>query len=195
MTDESTARLVEDMRDEPLTRTTSRGGNHPLWIIGHLAVVEGSIPQILFGEPNPVEHWGPLFGQGSTPTDDAGAYPSFDEVLATYRDLRAKNLARLEEIGEAGLDRAPRAVPAGIRERDADGRADAPDDRHAPDDPSRSARRCPPGRRTGTVLSEPGEAVSSGRGELLETAHRTAETAGPATFRAPPPYRRAWKPC
>jgi hypothetical protein len=114
MTDESTARLAADMRDEPMKRTTSRGGNHPLWIIGHLAVAEGSIPQILFGETNPVEPWGPLFGRGSTPTDDAGAYPSFDEVLATYRDLRAKDLARLEEIGEAGLDRAPRAVPPGF---------------------------------------------------------------------------------
>jgi hypothetical protein len=114
MTDESTAKLVADMRDSPLTRTTSRVGNHPLWILGHLAVVEGGIPQILFGEPNPVEHWWPLFGMGSTPSDDAGAYPTFDEVLTTYRDLRAKNLARLEEIGEAGLDPAPKAVPPGF---------------------------------------------------------------------------------
>jgi hypothetical protein len=79
-------------------------------------VAEGSIPQILFGESNPVEHWWPLFGQGSTPTDDAGEYPSFDEVLATYRDLRAKNLARLEEIGEAGLDRTPKSVPSGFED-------------------------------------------------------------------------------
>jgi hypothetical protein len=114
MSDEFTAKLAADMRDEPMTRTTSRGGNHPLWIVGHLAVVEGGIPRILFGEPNPVEHWGALFGQGSTPMDDRAAYPSFDEVLATYRGLRAKNLARLEEIGEAGLDRPPQAVPPGF---------------------------------------------------------------------------------
>jgi hypothetical protein len=105
---------AEDLRNTPLVQPTSRGGNHPLWVVGHLAVVEGSIPQILFGEPNPVEHWAPLFGQGTKPTTDARAYPPYDEVLKTYRDLRAKNLARLEAIGEAGLDKAPAAVPPGF---------------------------------------------------------------------------------
>jgi hypothetical protein len=115
-TDEWTVGAAEDMRDAPLTQPTARGGNHPLWLLGHLAVVEGSIPQILFGEPNPVELWRPLFGQGTRPTTEAGAYPPFDEVLATYRDLRAKNLARLEEIGEEGLDLAPAAVPPGFED-------------------------------------------------------------------------------
>jgi len=116
MTDKLTARLASDMSDQSMTRTTPREGNHPTWILGHLALVEGGIPHILFGEANPVERWGPLFGQGSTPTDDAGAYPPFGEVLATLRDLRSKNLARLEEIGEAGLDRAPSAVPPGFED-------------------------------------------------------------------------------
>ena len=34
-------------------------------------------------------------------TTDAAAYPPYDEVLATYRDLRAENLARLEAIKKA----------------------------------------------------------------------------------------------
>jgi uncharacterized damage-inducible protein DinB len=114
MTDDYTSRLVADMHELPLTQPTSRGGNHPLWVLGHLAVVEGSVPQILFGEPNPVEHWALLFGQGTKPTTDATLYPSFDDVLKTYRKLRAKNVAKLEEIGEAGLDRAPKSVPPGF---------------------------------------------------------------------------------
>ena len=56
MTDEATTRLVEDMRDQPLTQPTPRGGNHPLWVIGHLAVVEGMIPHTVFGEEHPVQH-------------------------------------------------------------------------------------------------------------------------------------------
>jgi hypothetical protein len=116
MTDESTTRLVEDMRDQPLTRANTPGGNHPLWVLGHLAVVEGMIPHTVFGEPHPVQHWWPLFGTGSVPTDDPAAYPPIDEVLATYRDLRAKNVARLEEIGEAGLDRAPKVIPPGFED-------------------------------------------------------------------------------
>jgi hypothetical protein len=107
---------AEDLRDTPLVQPTPRGGNHPLWVVGHLALVEGSVPQVLFGEPNPVEHWRPLFGQGSTPTTDAAAYPTYDDVLKTYRDLRAKNLARLDEIGEAGLDRPPAAIPPGFED-------------------------------------------------------------------------------
>ncbi|WP_165245492.1 DinB family protein [Paludisphaera soli] len=114
LVDESTTRLVGDLRDAPLTRPTPNGGNHPLWVVGHLAVVEGMVPHVVFGEPNPVQHWWPLFGTGSRPSDDAASYPPFDEVLATYRDLRAKNLARLEEIGEEGLGREPRSIPAGF---------------------------------------------------------------------------------
>jgi hypothetical protein len=116
MADKVTARLADDMRDAPLTRPTGRGGNHPLWLLGHLAVVEGAIPQVVFGEPNPVGHWEKLFGQGTTPSDDAAAYPDYEEVLGTYRDLRKKNLARLEAIGEAGLDEAPAAVPPGFED-------------------------------------------------------------------------------
>ncbi|MHC5543497.1 DinB family protein, partial [Singulisphaera rosea] len=53
---------------------------------------------------------------GSTPSDDPGAYPPFDEVFSAYRELRAKNLARLEEIGEEGLERAPKVIPPGFEE-------------------------------------------------------------------------------
>lgn len=116
MTDEGTARLVEDMRDAPLTQPTSQGGNHPLWVLGHLAVIEGAIPQILFGEKNPVEHWMPLFGSGTQPTADVGAYPPFDEVLTTFRGLRAKTLKLLDEIGDAGLDRVPKEIPPGFED-------------------------------------------------------------------------------
>jgi hypothetical protein len=59
LTDQATARLVEEMRNAPLTFSTPGGkagdGNHPLWILGHLCVIEGGIPRILLGEKNPVE--------------------------------------------------------------------------------------------------------------------------------------------
>ena len=116
MTEEGTAALVADMRNAALTQPTSRGGNHPLWILGHLAFLEGGLQHVLVGERNPVEHWAPLFGTGTQPKADAGAYPPFDEVLATYRDLRARNLRLLDEIGDAGLDRAPRHVPPGFED-------------------------------------------------------------------------------
>jgi hypothetical protein len=102
------------MRDAPLIQPTVRGGNHPLWVLGHLAYIEGALPHVLFGEANPVEHWAPLFAPGSQSMTDAGTDPPFDEVLGTFRDLRARNLKRLDEIGDAGLDRLPRNVPPGF---------------------------------------------------------------------------------
>jgi hypothetical protein len=116
MTEAATAGLAADMREVPLTRPTEHGGNHPLWVLGHLCVIEGGIPQILFGENNPVEHWKPLFAAGTEPKADASAYPSFDEVMRTYRELRARTLKLVEEIGEAGLDRKPAQVPPGFED-------------------------------------------------------------------------------
>jgi uncharacterized damage-inducible protein DinB len=56
----------------------------------------------------------PLFAPGTVPKADAAAYPPFDEVLRTYRELRARNLKLLDQVGEAGLDRAPKHVPPGF---------------------------------------------------------------------------------
>jgi DinB family protein len=117
MTDQGTRRIVDDMRESALLQPMpgkGNGGNHAMWIIGHLALIEGEIPKIILGEHNPVEHWRPLFGIGSQPKTEASAYPAFDEVHRTYHDLRAKNLKLLDEIGDSGLDRAPKAVPPGF---------------------------------------------------------------------------------
>lgn len=115
-TEAGLTRLVADMRDKPLTQPTSAGGNHPIWVLGHLAFVEGAIANIMLGVPNPVEHWEPIFGTGSQPTTNAADYPSFDELLTKYRELRAKNLKRLKEVGDTGLDAVPVNVPEPFKE-------------------------------------------------------------------------------
>jgi uncharacterized damage-inducible protein DinB len=114
ISDRATMQLIEDMRDQPLTQPTPRGGNHPLWVLGHITFIEGNIPHVLFGEPNPVAHWAPLFAAGAEPTTDPRAYPPFEEVLRNYRDLRARNLQILEQLGEAGLDRPTKSPPPGL---------------------------------------------------------------------------------
>jgi uncharacterized damage-inducible protein DinB len=114
--DKATLQLIEDMRDAALTQPTPRGGNHPLWVLGHITLVEGNVPHVLFGEPNPVANWAPLFAPGTEPRADTAAYPSFEEVLRTYRDLRERNLKILEEIGEDGLDRPTVAPPKGLED-------------------------------------------------------------------------------
>lgn len=117
MTDEGTANLVKELRDAPLTQPTPRGGNHPIWVLGHLAFLEAGLPGIIRGDvPNPLAHWAPLFGTGTECTTDAKAYPNFDEVLKAYREGRARTLKLLDEIGEAGLDAKPKQIPPGFEE-------------------------------------------------------------------------------
>jgi hypothetical protein len=105
---------LDEMRDAPLLRPGPWGGNHAMWIAGHLAVVEGRLQKMLRGVPNPVEHWKPLFDWGSEPVDDASAYPPFDEVLHTLMGLRQQTHAFLEAVGEKGLDQPTKSQPPGL---------------------------------------------------------------------------------
>ena len=116
VSDQGFVPLAEDMRDAPLTPPTTRGGNHPMWVLGHITFIEASVPHILFGEPNPLERWAPLFASGTEPKPDASAYPSYDEILRTYRDLRARNLKLLGELGETALDRPTKSPPKGLED-------------------------------------------------------------------------------
>jgi DinB superfamily len=69
---------------------------------------------MLRGTPNPVEQWKPLFDWGSEPVDDPAAYPTFDEVLRTFKELRQQTHAFLDEVGEEGLDRPTKCQPPGF---------------------------------------------------------------------------------
>ena len=114
--DKATLSLIEDMRDAATTFPTPRGGNHPLWVLGHITFVEGRLPQILLGEKNPVEHWAPLFAAGTEPKATAREYPPFDEIVRTYRTLRERTMGLLAEFGEQGLDRPTKMPLRGLEQ-------------------------------------------------------------------------------
>ena len=116
MGDRGMMMLLEDLKNAPMTSPTPRGGNHPLWVLGHITFIEANLRHVLFGEPNPVAHWAPIFAPGSEPKTDARAYPAFDEVLKTYRDHRTANLKLLEQVGEAGLDKPTTSPPKGLED-------------------------------------------------------------------------------
>lgn len=102
--------LAEDCKDIPLTAPTPKGGNHPLWCLGHLAYSEGNlIHQFAKGGKNPLADWEGLFGQGSQPTADAGAYPSYDEVLAKVAEVRAGTKDYVATLSDEDLDKPSHA--------------------------------------------------------------------------------------
>jgi len=107
-------KYLAEMSDNPLLRPALWGGNHPMWIAGHLAVVEGRLQQMIHGTPNPLHHWKPLFDWGSEPVDDPAAYPPFEEVLGKFKELRAQTHAFLNDVGEKGLDKPTKCQPPGF---------------------------------------------------------------------------------
>jgi uncharacterized damage-inducible protein DinB len=109
--------LINDMRDAPLTFPTDAGGNHPLWILGHIAVAESKLIQdIALGCGHPLDRWMSIFGPFTTPVADASAYPSFDEVMAAFQRARAFTLETLDALSESDLDRPSAACPPEFKE-------------------------------------------------------------------------------
>lgn len=107
-------KYLAEMSDAPLLRPGPWGGNHAMWIAGHLAVVEGRLHQMIHGTANPLHHWKPLFDWGSEPVDDPAAYPPYEDVLGKFKELRAQTHAFLDEVGEKGLDQPTKSQPPGF---------------------------------------------------------------------------------
>ena len=107
--------MAQDMQSAPLTFPTPQGGNHPLWCLGHLAFAEGNlVHRNIKGVENPLAHWEKLFDQGTTPVADPSVYPSMEEVLAKFHEMRADTLALLDTLTDADLDK-PSHVPEEMR--------------------------------------------------------------------------------
>jgi len=112
--EEAVLSSLKTIQDTPTVFPTANGGCHPLWVMGHLAFVEGVAHEILSGGQNPAEDWASLFGPGTTPTADAATYPTLDEVRARYTKFRQKTLQLLDGLSEADLDRPTTKQPKGL---------------------------------------------------------------------------------
>ena len=110
----STARVlerVEDMREHCLVPPTPNGGGHTLWVLGHLAYIEGLVVRgFMLGEPNPLADWEDPF-DGTEVSADPGKYPPFDQVLAKCREMRAETMGVLDTRTEEDLDTSSAKAP------------------------------------------------------------------------------------
>ncbi|HYK59612.1 MAG TPA: DinB family protein [Bryobacteraceae bacterium] len=116
LADQSIQRSLASVEDTPTTFPTPNGGCHPLWVVGHLAYVEGMAHQLLGIGANPVADWAKFFEQGTTPIADATQYPPLEDVRARYTKLRKRTLQLLESLSEADLDTPTKFQPAGLEE-------------------------------------------------------------------------------
>lgn len=102
--------LINDMKDAPLAQPTSSGGNHPTWVLGHLARAESDLLDgFILGQPNRFPELESEFSMGSKPTADADKYPSIDELMGKFQQIRAATLAHLDTLSEADLDKKSHA--------------------------------------------------------------------------------------
>ena len=116
LAEDAVLRSLATIDDAPLTFPTEKGGCHPLWVLGHLAFVDGLAYQILTGKENPAGEWAALFGQDSTATNNVAHYPPLEDVVARYMQLRRKNLQFLDSLSEIDLDKRTSWQPKGIEE-------------------------------------------------------------------------------
>ena len=110
--------LLMDLQDAPLAQPTAHGGNHALWILGHLVYSESTLlDSFIHGKPNRFEEWAPIFGIKSVPISNADDYPSFQKVLENFEVIRSDVLAYLGTLSEDDLDaksHAPEEFGAGF---------------------------------------------------------------------------------
>lgn len=108
--------LADDLADAPMTSPTPTFGNHPLWIMGHLAYSSAGLLAMISGDASPYEHWRELFSGGTQPLSDAASYPSYAEVMEAYDATHESVLALLDAMSDARLDEPPPAVCDALRD-------------------------------------------------------------------------------
>ena len=97
-------RLLDGFDDSNALVRLGGTGSHAMHLVGHVATTDEFFRTTLSGEA-----WGlppayrELFGMGAEPSDDAGAYPAFEEVLGHLEGRRAALVGWFGSLDEAGL--------------------------------------------------------------------------------------------
>lgn len=74
--------LLDGIDTDKLTHQPAPGMNHPIWIVGHLAVTMGFGASQIGADYKAPEGWDALFNMGSKPVDDPAKYPDLATLLA-----------------------------------------------------------------------------------------------------------------
>lgn len=104
---------IEEMREHCMVPPTPNGGCHTLWVLGHLAYIEGLvIHRFMLGETNPLADWEEVF-DGAEVSGDVNLFPAFDRALEECRNRRASTTTLLDSMSEDDLDRLSASAPKG----------------------------------------------------------------------------------
>lgn len=110
---EYTGKLCAGFPEDKLTAQPSPTDNHLLWQIGHLATGYAWFASMLDGKSSSVgEPFDKLFGWGSTPTSNIGAYPDHAMVRKVHDD-QYQRLVKAAEALDDDAATAPLPKEAG----------------------------------------------------------------------------------
>lgn len=104
--------LLAGMDTKDAFKLICPGGVHPAWIIGHLAIAAHNTCKRLGtqGVIADADRWKKLFGGGSKPSANPAEYPSFDEIMDTWKKVHAALDAAADAAPQSALDQ-PNPVP------------------------------------------------------------------------------------
>ena len=102
-------KAVSDIPEHLLCDQSKGFPNHPLWLLGHVALARSAAVRSLGGEFDFPESWAKLFGRGSEPVSDPSAYPTRAELLAKYKQA-ATAFAQLAPRATPEMLSAPHAI-------------------------------------------------------------------------------------
>jgi uncharacterized damage-inducible protein DinB len=96
--------------DADLARQPVADGNHPAWILGHLAVTSESLLKLMGQIVATTAEDQAKFARGSKPVAERAAYPSKEELLARLTAAHAAVAATLSEAAAEVFSR-PNPLP------------------------------------------------------------------------------------
>ncbi len=96
--------LLEGVPADKLLHSPVPGGNHALWIIGHLAVTDDFFADMVDGQGQKLpQRYRELFDLGSTPTANEADYPPVSEIREQFAAARQRLISAYEAADEDTL--------------------------------------------------------------------------------------------
>jgi hypothetical protein len=96
--------VLKNFPEDKYCFQTGPEDNHPLWVLGHIALTDAWIASTVGIQGIQVpETWNAVCGQGSKPASDPKLYPSLADARKTFDSTRAAILNWTEGASEAQL--------------------------------------------------------------------------------------------
>ncbi len=82
-------KFISGLSEADVAAQPSPGGKTAGWLIGHLAITGDFVRRKLGRPPLTPKEWGPLFGPGTQPSNDASYYPPLADLRSAFKNVYA----------------------------------------------------------------------------------------------------------